>query len=257
MIRSVKLAAVAVCLVIGASTAKAGPDWDEVGDAGDLPGFAQIIPGGGLLKSIRGELTGFALTGPGDFEDMYQIIIDDPTIFFFRTVPLVPPPELCDTGDPSVPQQGTSFNTQIWLFKADGTGLLANDDEPGNVPFSFMGNAANDSSGAFIASPGVYYLAISGGPARDPLSISGPIFNQVVTTEVSGPDGAGGIDPIIAWSGPALVGTYEIFVCGTESVPVTGIPTVTEWGMIAMTALMLAAGAILIRRKQQISPSTG
>lgn len=236
-----------VILLSAVSSASAGPDWDEVGDAGSTPGTAQIIGGGGPVKTIRGNLTGAPLAGGPDFEDMYQIIIDEPTIFCARTVPLNATLDCCN--QPINPLLGTNFNTQLWIFKADGRGLLGNDDQPGNAPFSALTNTANDGSGAMIVTPGIYYIAVSGGPARDPVSSTGQIFNQATLTEISGPDGPGGANPIINWIGTGVSGHYEIVMCGVKSVP--GIPAMSPAGTALLMIVIIGAGALVIARKNQ------
>lgn len=227
-------------------TVMAGPEWPELGDAGRLPGGAQIVLGSGSLESIRGALS-LPLTGPGDFEDMYLIKISDPTTFCAKTIIQS---VSCGQCVPFPLTQPTNFNTQLWIFKADGRGLLGNDDDPADPPRSRLGNAADDGSGAVITTAGLYYIAISGGPGNDPQSSTGPIFNQVLLTEVSGPDGAGGANPIIGWSGGGPVGQYQILLCGASFVEQGDIPTVSEWGLIILAIALAAGGAIIIRRKR-------
>lgn len=228
-----------------APQALAGPDWDEICDAGSTIGTAQVIPGGSV-RSIRGRLSACpGVAGPGDTEDMYQFTIMVPSVFCARTVMLNDQVDCC--GNAIMPHQGTNFNTQLWLFKANGLGLLANDDESASSTLSRIGNTATDGSGAMVINPGTYYLAISGGPGRDPISAGGLIFNQALLTEVSGPDGPGGGSPMIGWTGPGISGPgviYEIFLCGsTAQIPATS----TSW-LLIMTGMILAGGAILIMR---------
>ena len=67
---------------ISATVALAGPDWNEIGDAGGLPINAQIASGVGQIAKFRGRLEGFgAIAGVADFEDMYRIHIDTPAGF--------------------------------------------------------------------------------------------------------------------------------------------------------------------------------
>ncbi|MHC5022968.1 MAG: hypothetical protein ACYTGG_03515, partial [Planctomycetota bacterium] len=89
---------------------------------------------------------------------------------------------------------------------------------------STIGNEANDGSGAMIDTPGLYYVAITTS-AREPVSAGGPIFFFASSTEISGPDGPGGDQPIIGWQdvpipegaeGPDVPGLYTIALNGTE-----------------------------------------
>jgi hypothetical protein len=233
-------------------SAWAGPDWEEICDAGSSVGFAQPVSGGGSsVRSIRGRLGACPVAGSEgpDLEDVFLIFIDDPSQFCAKTVPKGESALCCSVCPPDCDSaiQGSNFNTQLWLFKADGTGLLGNDDELGGPPgLSRMGNAATDASGAAVTTPGLYYLAISGGRQRDPISIGGPIFNQASPFEVSGPDGPGGAQPLNAWNGPGVQGDYEIFLCGVRFIE--GIPTVSEWGMAVLTLMVATAGAVLAKR---------
>jgi len=249
-------AAVVLGCFSAAQIAYAGPDWDEVSDAGSLPSSAQVVPPG--VKTIRGMLSGAALDGAPDFEDMYRITITTPMVFCARTVPQGNALDCCGGDVTPAPPPGTNFNTQLWLFFAggpsDGKGLLANDDQDSLTILSRLGNAANDGSGAIIVAPGNYYLAVTGGPGRDPVSAGGLIFNQVNTIEISGPDGPGGGAPIINWTGPPLPGSYVIVLCGTSQV--AGIPTISEWGMIVMAGTMLIVGAWLINKRRRPSATT-
>lgn len=187
------------------SLVRAGPIWEESshGDAGRLPAFAQDTTPQIPLQGIRGRLEGPNLRGPGDFEDMYAISITDTVGFYART----------DGGGPLMIGM-TTFNTQLFLFDAAGLGILANDDVgPGELASHIH---LPDDDGFFPTLPaaGLYYLAITGAD-NDPLSAAGAIFDQVTTTEVSGPDGVGGAMPIIGWSGPtdpAAFGDYVIEV---------------------------------------------
>ncbi|MCS7065908.1 MAG: hypothetical protein NZL85_06470, partial [Fimbriimonadales bacterium] len=106
-------------IAIAALMASAGaPTWDEFanggGDAGGLPGTAQVISGNpnNPLTTITGSLE--ASSGTEGGVDMYAIIICDPRNFSATTS-----------------NAATTFDTQLWLFRPDGTGVLHNDDNPG------------------------------------------------------------------------------------------------------------------------------
>lgn len=251
MTRFNSMVAGAIGLSCATCSAWAGPDWEEICDAGSSIGLAQpITGGGGSVRSIYGRLGACPIAGGGpDFEDVYLIFIDNPGQFCAETVPAGESASCCGVCPPDCQGaiQGTNFNTQLWLFKANGNGLLGNDDDVAGPPgLSRLGNAATDASGAVLNTPGLYYLAISGGPQRDPFSVGGPIFNQATLFEVSGPDGPGGTQPLSTWNGLGVQGDYEIFVCGVRFIE--DIPTVSEWGMGILTVMVAAAGAVLARR---------
>lgn len=201
-------AATAVAIIAAVPVAVAGPDWDEMNapmEAGPLPGSAQTAIGAGTLGTIHGQLTGVlrgAPSGGGDFQDMYRVLVVDPAGFSLEILP------------------DTDFDTQIWLFDANGMGVLANDDAfPGN-PLSAMQNEATDPGPLFmLEDPGEYFIAVSGFDS-DPVSgAAGPIFNQAVREEVSRPDGPGGNAPIQDWNGPVATGSYTIKLTGVAFVP--------------------------------------
>src|SRR5437870_4167586 len=82
---------------------QAGPDFIEPCDAGSLPGSATATDAPGpSLKSIRGTLA-VCMNGPespGDFEDMFIIIINQPTIFCCKTVAIPDSHDCCNNAYP-------------------------------------------------------------------------------------------------------------------------------------------------------------
>ena len=198
-----------------------GPEWIEQGDAGSLPGTAQVVTASGAVTSLRGALQGpLGIAGaPADFEDMFRVIIAVPTAFHMRT----------DPGSGG----GADFNTQLWVFGIGGLGILGNDDasDPGvgSAVFQF----ATDGSGAGILQPGEYLIAISGLLNR-PTSGGQHIFNFVTTTEISGPDGPGGGSPIDGWDTDpnCHFGDYIVSLQGIVGVPGPGALTVLLGGLI-------------------------
>jgi uncharacterized protein (TIGR03382 family) len=121
MIRSI---AFVVAALAGAAQ---GQTWTEVGDAGSLPGTAQITVGVGPLTDIIGTL--FAR------EDMYCIEIVDPAHFLATAV------------------GGAGFDTQLFLFDRHGAGVSFNDDSASTLQSTL--------TGAFVPGPGHYFLAIT------------------------------------------------------------------------------------------------
>lgn len=204
--------------------ALAGPDWVEHGDAGSVLSTAQITMGVGGIHSISGTLSGGVLTS--DFEDMYIVRVADPATF-----------SMALTGTPS-------FDAQLFIFNitlpGQAFGLLANDNTAsGSNPL--LTSVSTDGSGAALTLPGLYAIAVSGA-GRMPVSNTGSIFFYGSPTEISGPDGPGGINPHTGWTGDGQTGSYTIVVTGIEfaSVPAPG----------AGTLLMLGAGLASRRRRR-------
>lgn len=212
---------------LGCSLAAAGPEWIEAGDAGSVPGSAQSVTGGGgPVTKIIGNLSGPSSMPhrvQDDFQDMYLIYICDPLMFRATTLPQF--------------DGLANFDPSLWLFSADGRGLLANLDAGPGDPNVFMLNEANDATGAAVVVPGLYFLAISGAgsvPVSDPNGLD--IFHFTFPGEVSGPDGPGGVNPITGWSGPGQWGHYEIALRGVCTiVPAPGaIGLLGSFGLVAL-----------------------
>ena len=218
------LRSVSVAIAVLATAALAGPDWEEMGDAGPLPNSsnpAQVPIGSGALQVIAGNLSaGF---GNPDYEDMYLIYISDP-LNFMATTNLV-----------------SDFDTQLFLFDMYGRALLGNDDISAENHRSRLTNAADDNTEVMLTEPGLYYLAISG-YNNDPVSVNGPMFNQALRTEISGPDGVGGgpENEISGWSGAGDVGSYVISMEGVRFAPEPGV-----------VALLAVAGIEFARRRKR------
>jgi len=207
-IQSVFVVAGALAVSVSAS---AGVIFTE--DAGDLPGTALVVDGGsGPIGAIAG-----TTSGPDDGVDMYMIFIDDPASFMAST-------EDINGGS-------ADWDTMLWLFDAEGLGVLANDDgEYLQSTISFP-NEAGDP----IPAAGIYFLAISGYD-DEPMSDSGYIFGSLNN---SAPNGEGASDPITSWSGfDDEAGSYLIALSGVSFVPTPGA-----------VGLFGVAGLMAIRRR--------
>lgn len=170
---------VSLWLVVGLAPGAGAITFNEIGDAGDLPGISQaagVLP---VLTQIAGSI------GSSTDADMYAITISTAGVFSATTV-----------GTP-----GTLGDTQLFLFNFSGAGLLANDDSSG-----FRSTLTGTP-----LSPGLYFLAISAFD-RDPVSVGGLIFPSFPFNPVYGPTGPGGGSPITGWSGAGGTGTYTIDV---------------------------------------------
>ncbi|MDW8050947.1 MAG: DVUA0089 family protein [Armatimonadota bacterium] len=198
----------------GAFTAPLGPDpadcppfegWDEIAnggsDAGDLPSNAQIVALSGQTP-CQSPVTRIRGDNAANDVDMYVIYIQDPANFVASTI-----------GTP------TAWDTQLWLFRCDGRGVVFNDDNPdGTGTLSRIDNRSN-----CITEPGVYLLAISR-YNRDAVDANGQLlWNNLPFNAVRCPDGPGAANPVAGWTGTTSAG-------GRYIITLQGAFFVTEQG---------------------------
>ncbi len=197
--------------MLAMSGAALGDVWDEVGDAGDLINTAQITIGTGSLDAINGAF------GTSDV-DLYCIRILDPGRFIATT-----------TG-------GTSLDTQLFLFGADGRGVSHNDDNPN-------GGLQSRITGQFVQAPGIYYLAVSQ-YNRDPRSGGQLIWNNTPFNVERAPDGPGAGGVLDEWfNSTTLTGAYTIFL---EGAGFCEVPAPGALALLGLGGLTLAG-----RRRRQ------
>ncbi|MEN3000795.1 MAG: hypothetical protein ABDI19_03005 [Armatimonadota bacterium] len=182
---------VGILLIISTLTIGAlAQTWTEQGDAGDLPTTAQIIssPGATPCRTPVTRIQGFLSARDAD---MYVICITDPDNFAASTVNLV------------------GFDTQLFLFRCDGVGVVHNDDTG-----VLLQSTINNSPGC-IPSPGVYLLAITR-YNLDPADVLGQLlWNDAPFNQIRCPDGPGRDNPMATWTGASLEGgLYTIALQG-------------------------------------------
>lgn len=228
-------ALVAVLPLVVASAALAGPDWEEVGDAGSTLGTAQAISTTGTVNTISGKLSGGLLAG--DYQDCFLLEISDPSVFSLTTS--------LGAGSPA------GFNPMMFLFRVDNLqgqlvakAIMANNDKSPTDVQSNLQRETNDGSGTFISQAGLYLVAISGFGSQ-PINSQGQfLFNQAFLEPgvIAGPTQNPQIsDYLLAgWSNDGSFGNYTMTVTGMSG---TQLP--------APGALSLLALGGLVRRRRQ------
>ncbi|MCC6661448.1 MAG: DVUA0089 family protein [Phycisphaerales bacterium] len=190
-----------------------GQAWNENGDAGNLPITAQYVVGSGPLTGISGVLS------PDDV-DMYVLEITEPTQFSVSTV-------------------GTAFmDTQLFLFKPDGTGIAMDDDAPG------QGVLQSALSSAFTAglAPGTYYLAVTTYDV-DPVAGAAEIWADAPFDLERAPDGPNPGGSVDGWIDSGDEGTYTITLSGTAftAAPIVGACTLPSGACVTTTQTLCQA----------------
>ncbi|GJQ30132.1 MAG: hypothetical protein HBSAPP03_20160 [Phycisphaerae bacterium] len=158
--------------------------WNELvdggSDAGELPNFHQVLIGTGPVGAIVGN-------NAANDTDMFEI-------------------EICDLFNFSASTVGASFDTQLFLFNLDGTGVSFNDDASGTASIITFG---------FVPGPGRYLLAITR-YNRDPVDEAGQLlWNNTPFNVERAPDGPGMFNPVASWTGvTTAAGAYRINLTG-------------------------------------------
>jgi hypothetical protein len=167
-----------LAIILGVAPEAVAISFNEVGDAGNLPAFSQaagVLP---LLTTITGSI------GTSTDADMFAITISQTGSFSATTV-----------GRP-----GTLGDTQLFLFRFPGLGVVANDDSQLTLRSTLPSTPVT---------PGLYFLGVSSFDV-DPLSPGGLIFPSFPFDGVFGPTGPGGGSAITGWQGFGATGTYNI-----------------------------------------------
>jgi hypothetical protein len=166
--------------------------WTEPIDAGENTVTAQTPCGNGPLTGIIGN------NGNND-TDLYCIRIADTATFSASLCP-----------------SGAGFDTQLFLFDANGIGVVFNDDDCG---------ALSQITNALVTSTGLYYLGITR-YNRDPQSAGGLIFNNSPFTGQNPPLGPGAAQPLTSWTGAVTPG-------GAYTIALTGCAFAAEAGFVS------------------------
>lgn len=191
--------ALAALLMAGTAVAQT---WNETGDAGQLPGTAQITLGAGALTMINGTL------GSASDVDMFCIKIMNRTAFSARLACVV-------AGGP-----------HVWLFDATGKGVAANSQCLGG---------GKVLSGTFVLTTGTYYIAVA---YDGVLPTAGPnaIWLQAFSNERA-PDGPGSASAITGWSGTGNVQPLNPYVITLLATTVCDSPVPahgSSWGTLKL-----------------------
>jgi hypothetical protein len=194
MMMRLTLWTLAVCALLTA--ARAQITYQEQGDAGDLPETAQATgtDTNTALGAIRGTLEANGV-------DMYVIYIADPANFSATTV-----------------NNETTFDTQLWLFDAEGKGVVFNDDAVGTTVDR---STINNSTGCLTdREAGIYYIAITR-YNRDAIGCEDKlIWANSPFRAVRCPDGPERGSRVAGWTGTtAIAGNYEITLTGAFTAP--------------------------------------
>ena len=180
-----KLISIYCILTVAIAGSNALGGWVEIGDAGDLPGTAQAVTGGGPLDTISGTISGDV--------DMYQIYIASPAAFS---------------------AYATGWDPMLFLFDQAGMGVYGDDDSGlGLDAFLPAGDTYSPTT------PGIYYLAISTFYSM-PSSSTGEIFTFIYPPLI--PTGAGIGNPVSSWVSGSGEGGYTIELTGAAPIPAPG-----------------------------------
>ncbi len=203
---------------------------DTTYDSHDLIGNAErlsyVSTDATALNTLNGTL-GSSAGGLGE-GDVYQIYISNPSAFSAST----------PVGAPNV----NGFNTQLFLFNANGTGIEGNDDAVGGI-----GGASALTALATSYQPGYYYLLISGqslNPAGG--TSASAIFPNNGSRVVAAPTNAGTV-----FSGytdnSTEFGQYQITLTGVQISPAP------EPSSVALLILAAGVAGFVVRRHRHLA----
>ncbi len=192
----------AVAVALFAASPVRAQVWNEVGDAGPLPGVAQTTAGIGALTTINGA------TFPNEDVDMYCILITDRNAF------------------------GACLNClfimqpDLYLFDASGKGVAL---------AQICSAGCKQISNALVPGTGLYYIAVAPNGAQAN-SAGGAIWVAGQTSERA-PDGAGAASAITSWGPGVLQGpaNYSIRLSGATFCSAATPARPSTWGRVRNT----------------------
>lgn len=165
------------------------------------------------LDHIFGNLSIAGGTGLSENGDVYKIYISDPANFSASTL--------------SLAGGRNGFDTQLFLFNLDGTGIASNDDHsPGPQSQLPAGNPLYSGLAA-----GYYYLVVDGSGSYPANSTGGAIFPDTDPTQVYGPQSG---NAFTQYNGSSTEG-------GSYSIALTGV-SIAAVPEPASTSLLFVAG---------------
>jgi hypothetical protein len=159
-----------ILLVVGLFATSTAMAYDEVGDAGALPGTAQGTPPG-LLTNIQGVTS----STDADFVDAYLIKVIDPVTFQATT-------------NTNRDATAYGFDTRLYIGTVDGMMNFGNDDDPigtlqsviQDVPtWTLNGYTTKDNPVPLIA--GETYVLYVTGYSNDPYNLPYPGGTPIIT----------------------------------------------------------------------------
>lgn len=157
----------------------------EVGDAGDLPGTAQVTTGTTDITSIAGTIS------DASDVDMYRIRVTGSTAVLLQA------------------STTSAIDSQLFVFDAHGMPIIGNDD----LGFSL------DASITAALLPGIYYVAVTSWD-RDPVNAGGMELFDDIGGALQMPINPG---PVAGYNDTGGVGSYLIEVRGVApAVPEPG-----------------------------------
>lgn len=191
--------AAALCLLITISAS--AQTWVEQGDAGDLVGTSQQTVGAGPLLNITGTL------GGSDTVDMYCIDILDRTLF-------------------SATLQGTDVEgSPLWLFDPNSSGITSQEGYYISTP--------SQITGAFVLTPGTYYLAISLHDVFAQNPGGDFVWSTAPRSVETPPNGTGAPGPLASWLGTwPQSGSYTLALTATGYCGTPVASDTPSWGRL-------------------------
>lgn len=190
--------------------------WNESGDAADLPPGQQTV-GVGPMTDIFGTLGSGIVV---EDVDMYCLHVTDASTFG----------AIVDSAD---------FDSQLFMFDANGMGVNHNDDNIGTLSGLYSLGPANGTPAPLaLVNGGEYLLAISAYDVDPVDGAGGFMWSDTPFGDQTAPDLSAG--PVTTWDGSGGEGAYHIRLVGA---------TFCEVPEPASLSLLALGGLMLIRRR--------